>query len=375
MTYDVIVVGGGLVGVSVGWGLARRKLSVAILDEGDVALRAARANFGLVWVQSKGLGSTAYSRWSRRSAASWAELNAALKDETGIDSGHSQPGGFSIRLTDLEMQRGEASMAKLAAQPGMNAPGVPPLTYELLDHAETKRRLPHIGPTVAGAIFSPLDGHANPLRLLAAFHAALKQRGATYLPHRKAMSIVHRNGGFEVSGEGWTLGAGKLVIAAGLGGAKLAPMVGLSTPLVPSRGQIIVTERLQPFLHHPTGSLRQTDEGTVLIGESKEATLDSERPRPPVTAVLAERAVRSFPLLGNANAMRVWTGFRVVTPDGFPAYDQSSTCPGAFSLACHSGVTLAANHALTLPEQIAAGALSDELSSFSARRFDVPAAA
>lgn len=72
--------------------------------------------------------------------------------------------------------------------------------------------------------------------------------------------------------------------------------------------------------------------------------------------------------------MRIWAAFRVVTPDGYPIYEQSERFPGAFAVACHSGVTLAANHALILPRQISAGALSEDLSVFHSRRFHVPAA-
>ncbi|WOS66179.1 NAD(P)/FAD-dependent oxidoreductase [Sinorhizobium fredii] len=374
MDYDVIVIGGGLVGVSIAWGLSRCGQRVAIVDEDDVANRAARANFGLVWSSSKGLGNAAYSRWSRTSTANWHRLAAELKAETGIDTGFVQSGGFSIRLTPTELERGIASMARLADQQGMDAEGTPPLEYEILDQAETRRRLPLVGETVAGAIFSPLDGHANPLRLFAGFHKALQQRGVHYFPHRKTTAIRHSGGAFELAGEGWRLGAGKIVLAAGIGNTALAPMVGLSVPLSPSRGQIIVTERLKPFLSHATGYLRQTDEGSVLIGESKEATIDHQRPRGPITSVLAERALRTFPLLRDAKAVRIWAAFRVVTPDGYPIYEQSERFPGAFAFACHSGVTLAANHALVLPRQISAGALSEDLSVFHSRRFHVPAA-
>ena len=76
--YDLIVIGGGLVGGAIAWGAARLGASVALLDEGDVAFRAARANFGLVWVQSKGAGMPAYAHWSRRSAELWPQLAAAM---------------------------------------------------------------------------------------------------------------------------------------------------------------------------------------------------------------------------------------------------------------------------------------------------------
>ena len=65
---DVAVVGGGVVGASIAWGLARKGTRVAVLDEGDTAFRASRGNFALVWVQSKGLGMAEYAAWTKRSA-------------------------------------------------------------------------------------------------------------------------------------------------------------------------------------------------------------------------------------------------------------------------------------------------------------------
>ena len=77
--FDAIVIGGGLVGAAIAYGLGRAGLEVALLDEGDVAYRASRGNFGLVWVQSKGLGAPHYQRWTRASAAEWPALAAELR--------------------------------------------------------------------------------------------------------------------------------------------------------------------------------------------------------------------------------------------------------------------------------------------------------
>src|SRR5258707_12349226 len=103
--FDAIVIGGGLVGAAIGYGLARAGLAVAMVDEGDVAFRASRGNFGLVWVQSKGLGAPHYQRWSRSSAAVWPALAAQLAEQTGLDIGLRQPGGVYFCLRDAEMER------------------------------------------------------------------------------------------------------------------------------------------------------------------------------------------------------------------------------------------------------------------------------
>jgi glycine/D-amino acid oxidase-like deaminating enzyme len=89
-----------------------------------------------------------------------------------------------------------------------------------------------------------------------------------------------------------------------------------------------------------------------------------------ILSVMAQRALRMLPLLAQLNVVRCWAALRVMPKDGFPIYDESATCPGAFLATCHSGVTLAANHALVLPPLINAGKLAGEnTSAFSARRF------
>src|SRR5688572_21667826 len=113
---DVAVVGGGLVGASLAWGLAGAGTRVTVLDEGDVAFRASRGNFALVWVQGKGLGLPQYAMWSRASADSWAQLRDDLRDETGIDVSFQRPGGFELFLSERTLQRARDEMHRIQAQ-------------------------------------------------------------------------------------------------------------------------------------------------------------------------------------------------------------------------------------------------------------------
>src|SRR5260370_34234436 len=103
--YDVAVVGGGLVGTAIAWGLARLGQRVAVLDQGDCAYRASRGNFGLVWVQSKGLGMPEYAAWTKRSADCWAGFAAELAAATGIDVAFCRPGGFDLAVPAAEFVR------------------------------------------------------------------------------------------------------------------------------------------------------------------------------------------------------------------------------------------------------------------------------
>jgi glycine/D-amino acid oxidase-like deaminating enzyme len=120
-------------------------------------------------------------------------------------------------------------------------------------------------------------------------------------------------------------------------------------------------------------TIRQTDEGGIMIGDSQEDRGFDTVVGQPILSVMAERAVRMFPRLAGLNVVRSWSALRVMSPDGFPIYDQSLSHPGAFVVTCHSGVTLAANHVLTLAPAILSGGLPDTLDAFSARRFHVPA--
>ncbi len=363
--YDVAVVGGGLVGSEIAWGLTRAGQRVAVLDEGDTAVRASRGNFALVWVQSKGLGMAEYAGWTVRSSEAWAGFAADLKDETGLDVAFERPGGFHLALSEAELEARALTLKRLHNQPGIVA-----YRTEILDRSQVRKMLPEIGPEVVGASYCPLDGHANSLRLYRALHMALQRRGGTFLASHKVTGITRDGGEFRLATAGGEVRAGKVVLAAGNANMGLAAMVGLVAPMRPERGQIIVTERVQPFLRHPVVTLRQTDEGTIMIGDSKEEATTPDGMRMGINSVMADRATRYFPILRSLDVVRMWSAIRVMTEDGFPIYEQSETHPGAFVACCHSGVTLAANHALVLAPMIARGKLDEVVRPFSGKRFE-----
>ena len=242
--HDIAVVGGGLLGSAIAFGLAREGHRVVVLDEGDVAKRASRGNFALVWVQSKGLGMPAYTGWTIRSTQGWPQLEAELKERTGIDVCLEQTGGFAICLSEREMEMRRAVLRQIHAQEGV-------AKYEvaLLDRREVEKMLPGIGPDVVGGSYCPLDGHVNALRLFRAFHVANQRLGIDYRPDHRIADIDYNGGRFRLRTSQGEVEAGKVVLAAGNANAELAPMVGLRAPMqFNCRGQIVVTERLQRFM-------------------------------------------------------------------------------------------------------------------------------
>ena len=369
--FDAVVVGGGLLGASLAWGLGRAGKQVAVLDEGDIAYRASRGNFALVWVQSKGLGMPRYSSWTMHSSNEWAGFADLMRQQTGIDVCFHRPGGFNLTLSHREYEARASLLSRLQSQPGMQQ-----FEYEMMDRRQIVDALPEVGPEVVGGSYSRFDGHCNSLRLFRALHVGMQQFGVSYYPEHRVNTIEYSGGEFKLKTPHREFRAGKLVLTAGIDNVRLGPMVDLSIPVRPQRGQLIVTEKTAPFLRFPIQTIRQTDEGGVIMGDSQEEAGTDPTVTSPVIAVLADRAVRMFPRLAALNIVRTWAALRVMSKDGFPVYDQSPTCPGAFSAACHSGVTLAAAHALTLAPYIAAGVLPDEeFRAFSSRRFDVSALA
>ena len=362
---DACVIGGGLVGLAIALGLMRNGLKVAVLDEGDVALRASRGNFGLVWVQGKGDTCPEYAQLSRLSARLWGDFARQLQSSTGIDVQLSQRGGLFVCLEEAELERRQRLLAGMREQAGGDYP------FEVLEHAQLKALVPEIGPRVAGATLGPEDGHLNPLLLLRALVEAFVGQGGQLISNAAISAIRRQDGGFEVLAGQETWHSHKLVLAAGLGNRTLAPQVGLSAPLQPNRGQVLITERVQPFLHYPTGHVRQTGDGTLQLGDSKEDVGFDCGTTTEVMAQIAQRATRMFPLLEQVRMVRAWGALRVMTPDGYPIYAESSTCPGAFLVTCHSGVTLGAVHAGPIADWIAGKPQAFSLEVFSAARFDV----
>lgn len=367
---DVAIVGGGLVGAAIAFGLRDRGLTVAILDEGDRAHRASRGNFGLIWVQGKGLGLPAYGNWTQASAHLWPKLASDLRQATGIDVALAQPGGVHLCLSRRELEARTAKVEALLAQDGFER-----YRLDILDRDALARRLPGLGPDVVGGSWSDLDGQCNPLRLLDALHAACARAGFDYRPDSPVRVVTPHRGAFALETARGIVRAERVVLAAGLGNARLAPMVGLRAPVVPNQGQVLVLERVRPFLTIPVETLRQTDEGTVLIGDSQRDAGADESLATDILATIAQRAVRMFPALAGVRVTRAWAALRIMTPDGFPIYAASRASAGAYVATCHSGVTLAAVHAYRLADAIASGSWPSELDVYGAERFDVRAAA
>ena len=360
-----IVIGGGAMGLSIAYGLVRRGEDVLVLDGADSDLRASRGNFGLIWVQGKGANAPHYAEWTRQSARLWPAFASELEQDTGIRIAFSQRGGVDYYTDARELDDRATTLRTLGDALSDDYP------FELLDHVDLKKRVPQIGNKVVGGIYSPMDGHVNPLYLLRALSVAVRGNGGQIQTGVKAVGVEAANNSFSVTlADGSRVDGDRVVLAAGLGSARLGQALGFQVPIRPQQGQVLITEKLPYFLRFPSATIRQVDEGGVQIGASKAYVGLDDSETIATTARLARHAVDVFPLLEQAKLIRSWAALRIISPDGLPIYQRSPAYSGASFVACHSGITLSAIHARLMADWIVSDPSAPDVRAFAEDRFE-----
>lgn len=365
METDYAIIGGGIVGLSVAWGLLQRGRTVTVLDGDDGSFRASRGNFGLVWVQSKGMNQPRYAQWSQQSAKIWADFANELGANTGQNVPLEQKGGYDLHFSEETLEATVRKYEELKTKLDGDYP------YEVLGHNALRKEEQHIGPKVVGAILHHQDGHANPLKLLLALAADVRRMGGRVLTG-KTVTDVSQPDGFCIScADGSTVSADKVILSAGLGAAQLGPKMGFKAPIRPQRGQVLITEKLPKLINRPSLIARQVDEGGIQIGATNEEVGLDDRVTQPGLSGLAAEAIAAYPALARAQLVRSWGALRILSPDGLPIYQESPVMPGAFLVTCHSGITLAAAHARLLPDWLEGTHAAPDLEVFSEDRFAI----
>ncbi|MEO9529860.1 FAD-dependent oxidoreductase [Roseibium sp.] len=363
MESDYAIIGGGVVGLSVAWGLLKKGRSVTVIDGDDGSFRASRGNFGLVWVQSKGMNQPRYAQWSQQSVKAWRAFSDELHGNTGYEVGLEQNGGYDFHFSEETLADTVRQYETLKAKLGGDYP------YEILGHNELRKEEPEIGPKVIGAILHHQDGHANPLKLLKALADDVRRLGGRVLTGKTVQS-VSRTGSFRLTcNDGTTVESAKTVLSAGLGATELGPRMGFKAPIRPQRGQVLITEKLPRIMSRPSLIARQVEEGGVQIGATNEEVGLDDTVTLEGLSGLAQTAIETYPVLGRAQLVRSWGALRVLSPDGLPIYQQSKEMPGAYLVTCHSGVTLAAAHARFLPHWLEGTPAAPDVKVFSEDRF------
>ena len=365
---DFLVIGAGVIGSAVACGLLRKSRSVTLLDEGGDALRASLGNFGLVWVQGKGQGARRYAEWCHEASEVFPEYAQKLQDETGVDLAYRKPGGLTLCHGEEEYQKRTQVLARLKNESRHGA-----YDCSMLRRQEIQQMLPTLtlGPGIAGGSYSPHDGYLNPLALLKALHTSFTLGEGAFCSGIAATNIYHEHGRFLVTTSKGKFSAEKSVRAAGHGVARLAAMVGMQVEVHPEQGQLMVTERTRPVLSMPISGIQQTAEGSFIVGLSKREIGFNTDTDTRLLKQMAQRVVNAFPALASLRIVRSWSALRILSADGLPIYQQSESCPGAYVVTSHSGITLAPLHQTLIADWIVDGVQPEEFESFGTRRFDV----
>lgn len=359
-----LVLGGGIVGSAIAYGIAHLGQPVIMLDGGDGDMRASRGNFGLVWVEGKGWNIPAYARLAQKTAIQWDKLAIQLQQETGLDMGHVHTGGFNFILEDSIRQQHEQKLKNIQNN-------VPSFQYEFLPYDQLVKTYPHLGKDVIGAFYCQQNGIVNPLNALYAFWQGIVAKGGTIETRIHVNAITPpstQDGLYHVNTNKGIYRAEKIILSMGLHNQAFGIQVGLHLPVRKQRGQIIATEKVRPILDIPSLQIRQTVEGSLMIGETHENDVDTTDTTITGMQFMAERALRIFPLLKHVNSVRCWGAMRILTPDGGPIYEQNQR---AYGVALHSGVTMAAYHAYDYAHSVVYGQTSADVRALSGKRFHV----
>ena len=363
-TADVVVIGAGARGSAVAYYLACEGVDVALVDRGFVAVGTTGATVALINVSGK-----PPAEYTALSLAS-ARLYPGLAEELGVDlqfeSGRSL---FRVVLDPADLPAARDYATRQSRVPGVEV--------RVLDAHEARQFAPEVSSEIAGALYCPQDGHLNPFHLAWGFVMAARRRGARFHHHTRVVGIrTTQSRVTSVVTTAGEIGTHTVVNAAGVEVPSLGEMVGLSIPVVASRGQVVTTEALPRLFPGPIDSMRQTRAGPVLIGTTDEFVGYDTGVTPQALRQNVRRAMRIIPKLRTARAIRCWAGLRPWPIDGLPIMGGVTGLEGYMIATGHSGITLSAITGRLTADAIigrSAGALEPfGLSRFSEGRFHFP---
>lgn len=360
---NVIVIGAGVVGMSIAYGLIKKGVNITLVDEGNQGFKASTGNFGLVWCQGKGFENQSYSRITFESCLAWQSFADTLEQDSGLSVDYENKGGLYFLFDE------DSHNQRIKRLESIYNDSSQKIEYDMLSRDTLRNEYPAIGDDVFSASYCKYDGTCDPLKLVYALRTAIMNLGGTIISDAKVTSIKSDQQKTTVVFNDQKLTSSKVVIAAGLGNTELSQYVGMNTPLKAIKGQIVVSQRMPSVLTIPSLQVRQTSEGTVICGDSHEDVGLKTNTTVEVLRSITKRAIKILPTLASKNVNRAWGALRVMTPDTVPIYEQSQQNMNVFNVSCHSGVTLAAFHANELAEHIKNGVFPDSLASFKGDRF------
>jgi sarcosine oxidase subunit beta len=365
---DVIVVGGGVVGGSIAYRLAKGGRPVLLLEKRGLAAGASGRNGGILGVGSSLLSEEGKAVYALTSAN--LALVQQLPDELGVDFELRQPGTLNVATTPEHAKHLVESVEQ------QRAAG---LDVAWLDRAEARSLMPALTDAILGAEYTRNAGHLWPFALVNGFAAAAKRHGATIRTGVTVNGLLRD--GDRVTGviaDGEAIAADDVVLATNAYTPLLLPALPVGA-IVPARGQILVTQPVPPVLPHPFGTNfdkeygRQTPGGQILCGGFRRLDEDEglghyeERVSPRVLAGIAGCLTTLFPALTGIKVVRAWAGIMGFTADGLPLIGKM---PGTTGLSVAAGFNGGGFSWAAIVGRVVADLLDGRDSGFNLAPFD-----
>jgi glycine/D-amino acid oxidase-like deaminating enzyme len=350
-TADVIVIGGGVIGTSAAYQLARKGRKVILAEKKDLASGASGSCDTSIFLQSKNAGI------HLTLALASAELFKGLREELGHDIEYHVKGGMILIETAAELKVMEGFVAR-QKQTG--------LQVDIIDRKEASKLQRGLAGHLVGATHSPQDGDVNPIELTLGFANAARRLGAEILLETEVTGCIVMGGRVEgIETTQGPLHAPIVVNAAGAWAPLIGKMAGLNLPIKPRRGQLMITEPVAPYIARQILSasyivakynadklnesksravqlgvglsLSQTQKGNILIGGTREFVGYDVGNTHEAIATVLKNAIRLVPGLGPIHIIRTMGGVRPYTPDGLPVVGYVNQLEGYFVSAGHEG--------------------------------------
>ncbi len=311
---DVVIVGGGVIGLSIAYALARTGIRPTVLDRRELGREASWAGAGLIPSTSDRPSrhpTIAIRAWSTQLYPHWS---AALRQETGLDTGYRRSGGVDVAWNDVEEQ------ALLTTAGRWRVEGI---AYERLAPGDFARVEPALNRELRAVYYLPDRAQVRNPWLLRALMTAVCQRGGRLEPFQPVE-------GFEVRGRrviavhtrAGSLSCDTAIMAAGAWSGPLLESVGVHAPTPPLKGQIVLLRAERPLIRriveHGKNYLVPRDDGRVLVGATEENVGFDTHPTPNATRDLVAMARRLCPVLSQAEIETTWAGLRPGSVDTRP---------------------------------------------------------
>ena len=321
---DVIIVGGGIVGLSAARVLAAAGAKTVVIERSRVGAEASTAAAGMVAPQAETAEDSPLLELALRARDHHLTLAPALEAETGLSVDLACRGLIELAFTDEDLRRLEARRVWQTRRG---------LAVEALGPAEVRESEPNVNPAVRGGLYIPGDRCVDNVRLVRALAASAVARGASIVTGRPVTGLVLERGAVAGVTAATEVFRAPVVINAMGAWASLLAGDPLPPPVEPVRGHIVAFDMAPALLRHvvcsPRGYLVPRADGRTLAGSTTErAGFDKIVTADGLGTVLAI-ALEIAPVLGDVGVADSWAGLRPGTPDGLPIIG-AGALPGLF---------------------------------------------